>query len=390
MRVAAFLKPRLGAPGERAFVLARSDATWTFAILNADADALTPAAETLFAKEATDVSRAVFGGTTAEVVVYDRAFQPKRTFRSESTKNGVPERLLAQAHEGKTIEAWLNQLLEPHREKVAAAADALVRLGPAGAPLVPALMAHSGRFSGSDEDGLLPAVARVLVAIGPDAAPVLIPYATASSPADPDRRRLAEILGEPTGRHRQIAHDALRAIGPGALATLRRLRDDVRADPEERAGALVVVADLDSGEWLAALRAVLAWATDPDRLVRARGLRWLGHFPAGAERAVPVLVRALDDSDRDIRRAALDGLGRLGAIPAAPAAAIVKRLTDPDEGVRRGAIDALDRMDSGREYAPDLHRMFGLSAPAAGDTPIQAAARRLHAKLTRPIDLYRP
>jgi hypothetical protein len=83
-RLAAFLKPRLVPPGERAFVLARADATWTFAILNADADALTPAVEKLFAKEATDVSRAVFGGATAEVVVYDRAFQPKRTFRSSA------------------------------------------------------------------------------------------------------------------------------------------------------------------------------------------------------------------------------------------------------------------------------------------------------------------
>lgn len=81
-RMAAFVKPRLGPAGERGFVLWRPASGWSLAVLNADADALTPEAEQLFTREANDLSRSVFSNAPVEVVVYDRTFQPKRTFRS--------------------------------------------------------------------------------------------------------------------------------------------------------------------------------------------------------------------------------------------------------------------------------------------------------------------
>lgn len=80
-RVAAFLRPRLGPPGDRAFVLTRTDAGRALVPLNVTADALTPDAEKSLAAEAADLSRSAFGGGPVEVVVYDRSFQTKRAFR---------------------------------------------------------------------------------------------------------------------------------------------------------------------------------------------------------------------------------------------------------------------------------------------------------------------
>ena len=112
-RLAGFLKTRLGTPGERAFILTRADAGWTFAVLNADADALTPEAEKLLAKEASDLSRSVFGGAATEVVVYDRTFQPKRTFRSQPSDGLEDLRDAWRQQQGGTIN-W-DDYREPYR-----------------------------------------------------------------------------------------------------------------------------------------------------------------------------------------------------------------------------------------------------------------------------------
>ncbi len=111
-----------------------------------------------------------------------------------------------------------------------------------------------------------------------------------------------------------------------------------------------------------------------DRNLRRTAALWLGRLAGYSDRVVPALAPLLGDENPATRLAALRGLGDVGpaARPAVPA--IAKLLAGQPVGVKQEAVDCLSRIGPGAvEAAPAL-------LDAMGDPELRdAAPRALHA-----------
>ena len=88
---------------------------------------------------------------------------------------------------------------------------------------------------------------------------------------------------------------------------------------------------------------------DDDYYVRSSAVEALGKI--GSEVAIPDLIKALEDDDYDVRSSAADALGKIGSEVAIPG--LIKDLENDDYNVRSNAVDALGKISS--EVAiPDL------------------------------------
>ena len=202
------------------------------------------------------------------------------------------------------------------------AAEALGKMGPAGAASGPALVAVL-----DDPDPLVRGVAaRTVGELTPDpgaAVPVLVKlfpdvdairaaakYKAAAGPAVP---RLTELLRHDDPAVRWQAGRALGKIGEPALSALPEL--------------------------------VRQMANDPDPLVREHAAEALGDIGPSAAAAVPDLAKALKDPAVKVRRDAVRSRGQMG--PAAkPVLAEVMALTkDPEEIVRDAAARSARQID---------------------------------------------
>jgi HEAT repeat protein len=65
-------------------------------------------------------------------------------------------------------------------------------------------------------------------------------------------------------------------------------------------------------------------------------------------RAVPALIKALNNDQAVVRDFAADLLGEIGTEAATAVPALTKALEDPDEGVRASAADAIEKIAPGR------------------------------------------
>ena len=86
-----------------------------------------------------------------------------------------------------------------------------------------------------------------------------------------------------------------------------------------------------------AIPGLLKALEDPDSYVRWRATEALGKL--GSVEAIPGLLKALEDPNEYVRRRATEALGNLGSVEAIPS--LLKALEDPNEYVRWRAIEAL-------------------------------------------------
>ncbi len=172
-----------------------------------------------------------------------------------------------------------------------------------------------------------------LLAMGKAAAPAL--PAVVDTLNDPNlfcRWQAASILGQLAPRQPELVVPAL----------ARRLTP--REDMEVR----IVVANSLSAygpQAKAAVPALAAAVNRGDVEVRLPILRALSRIGAGAEEAIPAIAQGLQDRSAQIRAESARVLGRFGPAAAGALPALRQAMADPDDEVRRAASDAVLAID---------------------------------------------
>jgi HEAT repeat protein len=229
----------------------------------------------------------------------------------------------AAAMGGADAEDWPSiaaQLQSPIVESVEAS-RALMVLGPRAAPLVPTLI---GIVDGNGDEWVRCTAIGILGTIGPAAAAAaksLLPLAVtpARMPCEQDQVRFAAVT-------------ALGRIAPDLVIDALQARFEERPRDEENEEEAMQRHDYVS--------------------------RLLLLGPAAA-RAVPALVRLLDENDRLAKLNALGQLEYLGRAAAPALPSILRELGSDDAAVRGSAIRVLTRLgDAGAKALPELERLF--------------------------------
>lgn len=128
------------------------------------------------------------------------------------------------------------------------------------------------------------------------------------------------------------------AKNPPAAEVLPALTDAFR-DPRAKVYAAAARATLSLGD--PGVDALARLLSDKDAWVRCRAAENLGLARPVAARAVPQLLRALEDPDFCVTGKSVDALGVIGA-PAVPG--LLELLKDNNPAIRRNAGDALGKM----------------------------------------------
>jgi HEAT repeat protein len=157
---------------------------------------------------------------------------------------------------------------------------------------------------------------------------------------------------------RSVAGQALLAIGPDALPTLRGLEE--APDPNARAFAVELVGLLgDASDDLS----VLERLRDTSAEVRAKAARALGRL--GAEEAAAALTAALDDRIVFVRVSAAHALAAVGDPDAVPALLRIAREDEFDAA--RAAASAAARLDPDAVRSAAAHPVAGPHLREAAD-----------------------
>lgn len=291
----------------------------------------------------------------------------------------LPSAATCEEHDRADVAAWVAKLEGRDESEVLLAAGELGRLGPAAIDAAPALLKAMSSRSANDKPWWI--LRGALVAIGPDAVPMLVERIESGEAVV--RRTALSVLGElgpgaagavrvlvsalqDAGVRADAAH-ALGGIGEAAVEAVPALAEGLKAgDAEFRAACAGALAGIGpkARDASPALRAALA-DIEPD--VRSAAARALGAL--GATDAVAELIALARSDDQDVRSSAIAALGDLGP-PAAEAvdvliplldreelnslvrdtlpkfgeagiAAMLTGLGHPSEYVRRGLVDAL-------------------------------------------------
>jgi HEAT repeat protein len=195
------------------------------------------------------------------------------------------------------VEPCINALREKSDQRIHAV-RVLIKLGPTAAPAVPVLIATL-----KDEDAEVRREAEFAIgSIGPEAASATM--------------ALVERLSDEDEEVRHAACYAIGKIGPDAKAALPALRKGLKTEDKF-------------------LRFASIWAM----------LKIHANKQELAELAVPLLVDALDDERAHIRAESAYTLGELGSSAQAAIAALKKAMDDDDESVRMAVAEALEKIE---------------------------------------------
>jgi HEAT repeat protein len=113
-----------------------------------------------------------------------------------------------------------------------------------------------------------------------------------------------------------------------------------------------------------AIPGLLKLVEDSDSDVRRSAADALGKI--GDAQAIPGLLKLVEDSDSDVRRSAADALGKIGDDQAIPG--LLKLVEDSDSDVRRMAADALGKIakQHAEKVAPHLPHLLTLIPSESG------------------------
>jgi HEAT repeat protein len=181
---------------------------------------------------------------------------------------------------------------------------------------------------------------------------------------DPDDPRVPVLLAalrDPDPEVRRVAAWWIPACEKTRAALLRALTDEA---PSVRMAALERVG------WLKEVPALIDVLADPDPAVAAAAARELGDLQ---RKAIPALVKVLDDPKDPRRRLALRALSRMFDEPMSALPAVVRLLDDPDPVVRLEAANAILAIGGESDRAV-LRVHIALSAKDPGE---RLAAARL-------------
>src|SRR5262245_13865665 len=235
------------------------------------------------------------------------------------------------------------------------ALDTLRYMGAGAKTAVPAI----ANCLGDEEPKVREAATDALADLGPDAADALpalrkvfrdsvprvrISAAYAALKISPEAEEALDVLREGL-RHSEARVRLLAVQGLGALRLTARpaLEALVEAakDPDDKVREWAVIWLGETGRpaeiIVPALEAALKDRTDE---VRYQAVRCLGEVKGG-EKAVPSLIRVLEDPGPGIRRMAAMVLRRYAAHAGDAVPALERALKDPDEDVRKEAAEAL-------------------------------------------------
>jgi uncharacterized protein (TIGR02996 family) len=237
---------------------------------------------------------------------------------------------------GAGVEGLIALFDSPAEEVRYQALSLLWRVGPAGLPLVPAILRCLNR---TKDDWRRSVAVRGIQAIGPTAVsaiPTLLECVTGSGSQTAD-----------------AALSALRTFGAALVPHLPRLVELAR-DPARKAARATfaeLFADLATStpDVLEPLRELLRTARPaegdewnarwPKKSIRTHALRGFAVLRRAAVSAIPDIVPLVADPEDDVRRQAVHVLGLLGTAAAIPP--LCKALTDTDDVVRLRAVEAL-------------------------------------------------
>jgi hypothetical protein len=225
---------------------------------------------------------------------------------------------------------------------------AAILAGVEGAAALPALLLAAARDLGDDQDGLQAEIASLLD-VDPEASRRMV-LDLIHSTAPEQRRAGLLALGS-------VAHasdvELLAEASTDADVEIRLMAIEAVPDPasNDRALQILVAALDDPDEQLRmsaisrlgatkrpdAVTALAAVADDPAPRIRARTAYAFGRL--GSAEATPILVRLLDDSDRRVRDQAFDALGSIGGQAAVDV--LLAAATDRDPRRRGQAAKAL-------------------------------------------------
>ena len=200
----------------------------------------------------------------------------------------------------------------------------LFEIGPDAREATPAL---AELLTGETQDFRQEA-ARVLAAIGPDAAPVIV-----------------NALKHEDAEIRILASDSLRYINTrDTLPDLIEALDDPNNGTTVRANVTNALANTDLGA-KAAIPILVQALNDPQVAVRQEAVNALHMMTTrigdDAKEAIPTLTAALNDSDSEVRQIAIDTLGEIGPPAQTAVPVLIELLQTPDIPNPERIINAL-------------------------------------------------
>jgi HEAT repeat protein len=166
----------------------------------------------------------------------------------------------------------------------------------------------------------------------------LVVLVGASACARRPAESLVKQLRSPHPETRIKGAEGVLAKKPPAAEVLPALTDAFR-DPRAKVYTAAARATLSLGD--PGVDALARLLSDKDAWVRCRAAETLGLARPVASRAVPQLLRALEDHDFCVTGKSVDALGVIGA-PAVPG--LLELLKDNNPAIRRNAGDALGKM----------------------------------------------
>ncbi len=218
--------------------------------------------------------------------------------------------------------AWLR---DPQAATRAAAARALVGLGPRARPALPALF----EALGDEREAVRWSAAQAIDAIG---------VAAADAPV------LEAALRSDDPYVSAFAAYALGGLGEAAAASVPALIEAYRREEVGGRGTAVVALAQLGPLAKEAVPALISGLANPHNQRRWVSARTLGRIGPEARAAVAALSALLADPNGHVRAHAAQALGRIGVDAAAAVEALTSAAKDPDEAVRREASHALKRI----------------------------------------------
>jgi len=294
----------------------------------------------------------------------------------EGNKPGANQRV----YQGKTLEAWFNQLQGPQDDAVVATfreigTDAVVFLG-----------AQSRRHDSALKRGYivlwpkLPAFLKSNLKQPSSAVPIRVKALGALrgmrpgfTKLEPGMTILIKALNDPSEEVRSIAEGALGDIGPEATAAVQALIRSVERGGFSINGIWALGRIGPQAKAAGPLLKAIVRRTTGRQLVYAAEALW--RFEPSNTVSIPALIKGLGDSDRQARAEAAEALRQIGEPAKCAVPVLTEALRDSERWVRLNAARALVEIGTeGNDAVETLSEMLNAPSLSGWDGVLAAEA----------------